>query len=164
MNFPLINACLNSLSAVLLVLGWIIIRQGNIKLHKKVMLSALATSAIFLGFYLYYHVTTAQLHFNGTGTQRLVYFIILIPHVILAAVMVPMILRTFFLGFKAEHEEAGGVYRQKHLKLAKKTLPIWLYVSVTGVILYFYIYVWFPGKMTPREHKLSNQSQTEEVQ
>lgn len=139
MDFPLINACLNMLSTVFLVLGYIAVKKKKIEIHKKFMVTALCTSALFLTSYLYYHFTSGHFKFTGEGVIRTVYFIILVPHILLAAGMVPMILRTFYLAFKGEEE--------KHRKIAKVTLPIWLYVSFTGVILYLYIYVWFPGNL-----------------
>ena len=166
-NLPLINACLNSLSAVFLVLGFLAIhKQKNVKKHKKLMISAFCTSALFLTCYLYYHFTDGHFKFTGEGTVRIIYFIILVPHILLAAIMVPFILITFNYGFKAEPEagkDAAMVekYRLKHLKMARITLPMWLYVSLTGVILYLYIYVWFPGKLKPKAEKTANQIQTE---
>ena len=118
------------------------------------MITAFCTSALFLTSYLYYHFTAGHFKFTGEGTIRTIYFIILVPHILLAMVMVPMILRTFYLAFKDE--------REKHLKIARVTLPIWLYVSLTGVILYLYIYVWFPGNLS-KEDKVSEQSVKELV-
>lgn len=155
MDLPLINACLNMLSSVFLILGWITVKKNKVEAHKKLMITAFATSALFLACYLYYHFTAGHFKFTGEGTIRTVYFIILVPHILLAMVMVPMILRTFYLAFKDE--------REKHRKIAKVTLPIWLYVSLTGVILYLYIYVWFPGNLSS-EDKISQQSAKELVE
>ena len=155
MDLPLINACLNMLSSVFLISGWVTVKKNKVEAHKKLMITAFATSALFLACYLYYHFTAGHFKFTGEGTIRTMYFIILVPHILLAMVMVPMILRTFYLAFKDE--------REKHRKIAKVTLPIWLYVSLTGVILYLYIYVWFPGNLSS-EDKISQQPAKELAQ
>ena len=153
MNFdlPFVNACLNLLSSVFLVLGWMAIKKKNIEKHKNLMITAFISSAVFLICYLYYHYTAGHFIFKGEGMQRTIYLIILIPHIILAAAMVPMIIMTFVFAFKSNWEEPDNKYVAKHKKLAKITLPIWLYVSVTGVVLYLYIYVIFPGNLEKDE-------------
>lgn len=147
LGLPLLNACLNMLSSVFLILGWIAIKKNKQEAHKKLMITAFCTSALFLAFYLYYHFTQGHFKFNGEGLQKTIYLIILVPHIILAMVMVPMIIISFILAFKGK--------LAKHKKLARVTLPIWLYVSLTGVVLYLYIYVIFPGKLEKEKEKAS---------
>jgi putative membrane protein len=129
---PLLNACLNSLSAVLLCSGYIAIRYRCVALHKTCMLSAVVTSALFLISYLTYHYHVGSKPFTGQGSIRLVYFAILISHTILAAVIVPLVLLTLTRAWKAQWT--------RHRRLARWTLPLWLYVSVTGVVIYFMLY------------------------
>jgi len=136
MDYPFLNACLNSISTILLVCGFVAIKKRRVRLHKKFMLSALCTSALFLTFYLIYHYQVGDLLFQGQGTIRTVYFVILIPHVILAMLMLPMILMTFFFIFRGQIVS--------HKKIARWTFPIWLYVSITGVILYVFMYQMYP--------------------
>lgn len=136
MEHPTLNAALNFVSAVLLVLGYLRIRQRDFEGHKRLMLAALASSTLFLASYLTYHYQSGHTTCVATGWVRTTYFILLVPHVILAAVMVPPILLTVGLGWTDR--------RELHRKVAKITLPVWLYVSVTGVLVYFYVYHWFP--------------------
>jgi uncharacterized membrane protein YozB (DUF420 family) len=137
-DLPAVNATLNGLSAVLLTVGWIAIRNRNIRLHKTCMISAFVTSALFLACYLTYHTLRIQAtgesstKFPGTGIWRTIYFSILIPHILLAIAMLPMILRVFYLAFREDFA--------RHKRLARWTLPIWLYVSVTGVLVYVMLY------------------------
>ncbi|WDE99096.1 DUF420 domain-containing protein [Lentisphaera profundi] len=147
MDLPLINACLNFISATLLVCGFVAIKKKNKELHKKLMISAFCTSALFLSSYLYYHFTAGHLLFQGVGTVKTIYFIILIPHILLAMIMLPMILMTFFFIFR------GQVI--SHKKIARFTFPVWLYVSVTGVILYLYMYQLYPEHLKKVEPKPS---------
>ena len=134
-DLPSLNAILNTIAGVLLLLGYIAIKQGKKELHKKLMVSALVVSAAFLTSYLIYHYHVPSKKFPELGWIKTVYFLILFPHIILAAVMVPMILKTFWHAFREEWES--------HKKIAKITFPIWMYVSVTGVIVYFMLYHWF---------------------
>ncbi len=131
-DLPAVNACLNGLSAVLLTAGWVAIRGKRVALHKALMLSALLSSAVFLTCYLVYHYHHGSTRFGGEGAVRGVYFGILITHVILATVMVPMILVLLVHALRDRIE--------KHARLARITLPIWLYVSVTGVVIYLMLY------------------------
>ncbi|MDF1752343.1 MAG: DUF420 domain-containing protein [Verrucomicrobiales bacterium] len=134
--FPPINASLNAISAVFLLLGFWFIKNGKKEAHKRSMVVALICSAVFLGCYLYYHYTSGHTTFpKEYPIARIVYFVILIPHVILAIVNVPMIIITVLAAIKGNFE--------KHKKFARITLPMWLFVSVTGVIVYFMIYQWF---------------------
>ena len=129
---PELNAALNFTSAVLLITGYIFIRRKNIPAHKFCMLSATFTSAVFLVCYIYYHLHHGGTRFPGTGFWRPVYFSILISHTFLAVLQVPLILRTLFLALKNRIEA--------HRKLARVTWPIWVYVSVTGVVIYVMLY------------------------
>lgn len=134
-DLPTLNATLNSVATVFLLTGYIAIKQGNKELHKKLMVGALLVSALFLTSYLIYHYHVPSKKFPDLGWIKIVYLLILIPHIILAAVMVPMIIKTFWHAYKQEWE--------KHKKIAKVTFPIWMYVSVTGVVVYFMLYHWF---------------------
>ena len=135
--FPEINAGLNGLCTILLTIGFILIRQKRRKAHQYVMTSALAVSVIFLISYITYHVQTgARTPFGGEGLWRVIYYTILISHVCLAIITVPLVLRTFTLAIKGRFE--------KHRAWARWTFPIWYYVSITGVLVYFFLYQWFP--------------------
>ncbi len=134
-NLPAINAFFNFLSTLSLLFGYYSIRKKNTEMHKRFMLSALFFSSIFLTGYLFYHYHHGSTKFPNLGWIKTVYLTILIPHIILAAVMVPMIIMTFVYAFQEKWD--------KHKRLAKVTFPIWLYVSVTGVVIYFMIYQWF---------------------
>lgn len=134
-DLPTLNASLNTVAGILLLFGYISIKQGKKELHKRLMISALLVSAAFLTSYLIYHYHVPSKKFPDLGWIKTVYLVILIPHIILAAVMVPMILKTFWHAFRGEWE--------KHKKIAKITFPIWMYVSVTGVIVYLMLYQWF---------------------
>lgn len=134
-DLPTLNASLNSLSAILLLAGYLSIKNGKPELHKKLMISALIVSSAFLTSYLIYHWHVPSKKFPDLGWIKIVYFFILIPHIILAIVMVPMILKTFWHAFRGEWVA--------HKKIARITFPIWMYVSITGVIVYFMLYHWF---------------------
>lgn len=134
---PGINASLNGLSGVFLVFGYLAIRGRRVTLHRRLMLSAFTTSTLFLISYLTYHFQVQFTPFKGEGLARIAYYAILIPHVLLAIVMVPMILVTLRRGLTGRID--------KHRPLARWTLPIWLYVSVTGVLVYLMLYVWYPN-------------------
>lgn len=129
---PTINAVLNGLTGALLLIGYFFIRRGKRALHKRAMLSAFSTSILFLISYLYYHANVGSVPFKGTGLARPMYFTILISHSILAAVIVPMAIVTLSRGLSSRFD--------KHKKVARWTLPIWLYVSVTGVAVYVMLY------------------------
>jgi putative membrane protein len=131
-DLPTLNAILNSISAVLIVIGYFLIRARRIEAHRKTMLAAFTTSTLFLISYLIYHAQVGSVRFQGTGAIRTVYFTILLTHTVLAAVVAPMVVVTLFRGLKGRVE--------KHRKLARITLPIWLYVSVTGVVVYGMLY------------------------
>ena len=129
---PSINASLNAATAFLLILGWTLIKQRAITAHTICMLLATATSTVFLACYLYYHAHHGSTHFPGTGIWRPVYFTILITHTFLATIQLPFIFMTLFRAFRGEF--------LKHVWIARVTLPMWLYVSVTGVVVYWMLY------------------------
>ncbi len=129
---PAVNATLNATSTVLLVAGFLLIKQRKIQAHKMCMLAAFAVSILFLGCYLVYHAQVGSVPFKGTGILRTVYFAILIPHILLAFSVPVLASITLFRGLKMRVAS--------HKAIAKWTLPIWLYVSVTGVIVYLMLY------------------------
>ena len=131
-DLPAVNATLNGISAVLLTAGYLSIRQGKDALHKKFMVSALVSSALFLACYVVYHANIGSKPFPGTGVVRTVYFLILVTHVVLAAAIVPLVIMTALRGLKGEFP--------RHVRVARWTLPLWLYVSVTGVVIYWMLY------------------------
>ena len=131
-DLPALNAALNSTSAILLVIGWILIKRGRIPQHRAVMIAALCTSILFLISYLVYHAQVGSVRFTKQGTIRTVYFAILLTHTVLAAAIVPMVLVTVSRGLAAKYD--------KHRRIARWTMPLWLYVSVTGVIVYVMLY------------------------
>jgi uncharacterized membrane protein YozB (DUF420 family) len=130
--FPAINASLNGASAVLLLVGRWFIAQKKIAAHRATMITALVTSSLFLASYLYYHAHVGSVHFPGTGIWRGVYFTILISHTLLAATVVPLVIVTLSRALKKRFPQ--------HRAIARWTFPIWLYVSVTGVIVYVMLY------------------------
>lgn len=131
-QLPTLNACLNTLAALLLIRGWILIRRRDIEAHKKTMIAAFATSVLFLISYLIYHYNVGSVRFQKTGPIRAVYFTILLTHTVLAAAVAPMALITLYRAWKGNFD--------KHRRLARITLPVWLYVSVTGVVVYLMLY------------------------
>ncbi len=135
--FPEINAGLNSLATLLLLAGFAAIRQEKKELHRKCMVSAFIVSALFLVFYVTHKIIVKGVHtpFQGEGFWQIFYYAMLVTHVILAMVVLPLILRTLWLAIKERFET--------HKKWARWTYPIWLYVSVTGVLVYFFLYQWF---------------------
>ena len=131
-DLPAVNATLNAIAALFLVAGYVSIRQGQRTLHKRCMLGALTTSALFLTSYVIYHANAGSRPFPGEGAIRSVYFAILITHVILAAAILPLALVTTARGLRAQYD--------RHVRIARWTLPLWLYVSVTGVVIYLMLY------------------------
>jgi uncharacterized membrane protein YozB (DUF420 family) len=129
---PALNAALNATSAALLASGWTAVRRRRIALHRACMLGACAVSTLFLVSYVTYHYLAGSRPFAGQGWVRWVYFPILVSHIILAAVMVPFVLTTVYRAL------AGDFVR--HVRIARFTLPVWLYVSVTGVVVYLLLY------------------------
>jgi uncharacterized membrane protein YozB (DUF420 family) len=134
--FPALNASLNGTSAVLLLTGRILISRGRIAGHRACMIAAVVASALFLGCYLFFHYEAGNIRFLGQGWARPVYFAILISHVSLAIVIVPLAIITLNRGLKARYGP--------HRAIARWTWPLWMYVSLTGVIVYFMLYQWFP--------------------
>ena len=131
-DLPALNATLNAICFVLLTIGYFLIRSGRVTQHRAVMIAAFCTSVVFLTSYVIYHAQAGSKPFPGQGPIRIVYFTILITHVVLAAAIVPMVLMTLSRGLKRQDV--------RHRALARWTLPIWIYVSVTGVVVYYMLY------------------------
>jgi putative membrane protein len=131
-DLPALNATLNGIAAIFLTVGYVFIRQRRIAQHRACMIAAFATSTLFLISYLIYHAHVGSRPFTGQGAIRVVYFVILITHVILAAAIVPLVLITLTRGLRSQFA--------RHAAIARWTLPIWMYVSVTGVIVYLMLY------------------------
>ncbi len=131
-DLPTLNACLNATAGFLVLIGYVLIRRGQRKAHGRVMRSAFAVSTVFLASYLTYHYQVGHTTYEGEGIIRAVYLSILLTHVVLAALVVPLVLRTLFLARRRRWD--------KHRWWGRLTLPIWLYVSVTGVVVYFMLY------------------------
>ena len=131
-DLPAVNAALNATAAALLIWGFILIRRRSIAAHRKVMLAAFATSSVFLACYLVYHFNVGSVRFARTGAIRTFYLSLLTSHTILAAAVPPLAIITLSRGLRARYD--------RHRKIARWTLPIWLYVSVTGVMVYWMLY------------------------
>lgn len=131
-DLPTVNAVLNSLATLLLVSGYVLVRRRRLTAHRNVMIAALACSALFLISYLIYHFHVGSVRFPGTGTARTVYLAILLTHTVLAAILPFLTVATVWRAFRARFE--------LHRRIARITLPIWLYVSVTGVVVYWMLY------------------------
>ena len=129
---PTVNATLNAISGMFLLVGYVLIRQRKINAHRNAMLGAFGSSTLFLISYLIYHAQVGSRPFTGQGAVRYVYFAILISHVILAAAILPMAVSTLSRGLRGRYTE--------HKRIARKTFPAWMYVSVTGVIVYLMLY------------------------
>ena len=138
-DIPGINACLNALATVLMTAGFIFIKSGNKLAHRKMMISAVCVSAIFVVGYVSHKILVRGVHspFGGEGTIRTVYYTMLISHIILAVVIAFLVPRTFWFAIKGDFD--------RHKKWAKWTFPIWYYVSVTGVLIYLAVYKWWPA-------------------
>lgn len=132
---PGVNAVLNGTSAALLVAGWVAIKRRRADVHKYLMVSAFVASALFLVGYLAYHAVHGDTKFGGTGALRAVYFVILISHVLLSVGIVPLSLAAFWFAYKREF--------QRHTRVTRVLHPIWLYVSVTGVVVYLLLRPWY---------------------
>jgi uncharacterized membrane protein YozB (DUF420 family) len=130
--FPALNATLNGASAVLITTGRVLIKRKKIRLHRACMIAAVATSTLFLASYLYYHAHVGSVRFPGQGWTRPVYFTLLISHTALAAAVVPLVLLALVAGLRGRFE--------RHRRIARWAFPIWLYVSVTGVMVYIILY------------------------
>lgn len=131
-DLPAVNATLNAISATLLVIGYVLVRRRKLDAHRNVMIAAFTVSSLFLIGYVIYHYNVGSRRFPGQGPIRSVYFFILITHIVLAALVPPMAIVTLVRGLRARYDT--------HARLARWTLPIWLYVSVTGVIVYLMLY------------------------
>jgi len=134
--FPALIASLNGASAVLLLAGRILIARGRMAAHRACMIGAVVASAVFLACYVYFHAHVGDIRFLGAPMWHVIYLVILIPHVTLAIVIVPMVIITLSRGLKARYPQ--------HRAIARWTWPLWMYVSVTGVLVYFMLYQWFP--------------------
>ena len=132
-DLPLLNATLNALAGILLVSAYVMIRKGNVVRHRALMLAAFSTSVLFLVSYVIYHMNIGSRAFTGTGIIRVVYFVILVTHVVLAIAVVPMAVVTLRRGLR--RDDIG------HKAIARWTFPIWVYVSVTGVVVYGMLYM-----------------------
>jgi len=137
-DFPALDATLNGVAAVLLAAGFIFIKRRNVSAHRAAMLAAFAVSVAFLACYLTYHLRTgARTPFGGTGLIRTVYFAMLVSHILLAMAIVPLILITLTLALRGRFD--------RHRRWARWTFPLWSYVSVTGVLVYLFLYQWWPA-------------------
>lgn len=132
MILPTINAVLNSVALTLLVTGFVFIKRKNIEAHRRCMLAAFGVSALFLVCYLIHHAQVGSVKFQGTGILRAVYLSVLIPHIVLAAAVVPMAIVTIRRALKGQIE--------RHRRLARVTFPVWTFVSVSGVVVYLMLY------------------------
>ena len=139
-DLPALNAALNAASAVLLAAGYVAIRRRRIPIHRGLMIAALICSALFLSSYLIYHARVGSVPYRGEGWTRPLYFAILISHTVLAAAIVPLVALTVGRAARGRFE--------RHAAIARITLPLWLYVSVTGVVIYFMLYG--ASSLTPR--------------
>jgi putative membrane protein len=131
-ELPAVNATLNAIAAVLLCVAYVLIRQRRIEAHRRTMIAAFVTSSLFLVSYIVYHAQVGSVRFTRVGFVRPLYFAILITHVTLAATVLPLAIVTLSRGLKAQYD--------RHRAIARWTLPIWLYVSVTGVLVYVLLY------------------------
>ena len=135
-QLPALNALLNGSAAVVLLMGYRAIRSGRQELHRRLMISALVLSVLFLVSYLSYHALHGSTRFTHQGLVRTFYFTVLLSHTVLAAAVAPMVIVTASLALRGRFEQ--------HRRWARWTLPIWLYVSVTGVLIYLMLYQWYP--------------------
>jgi uncharacterized membrane protein YozB (DUF420 family) len=131
-DLPTVNAVLNSIAAILLVTGYVLIRRRRIQAHRRVMIAAFTASVLFLASYLVYHFQAGSVRFQRTGTIRTVYLWILLTHTVLAAAVPFLAVITLYRGLRGSYE--------RHRRIARWALPIWLYVSVTGVAVYWMLY------------------------
>jgi uncharacterized membrane protein YozB (DUF420 family) len=134
--FPALIASLNGASAVLLGTGRYMIARNRIAAHRACMIAAVVSSAVFLACYVYFHAHVGDIRFLGPHMWHVIYLVVLIPHVTLAIIIVPMVIITLSRGLRARYD--------RHRAIARWTFPLWMYVSVTGVLVYFMLYQWFP--------------------
>ena len=143
-DLPFINACLNGLATIFLTLGFVFIKKGNKTAHRNCMISAFVTSAVFLACYLTYHINTeAVTRFVEPAWFRPIYLVLLFTHVVLAVVILPLIFMTLSRALKERFEQ--------HKKIAKWTWPLWMYVSITGVLIYLLLYQIFPQPQSTQQ-------------
>jgi putative membrane protein len=135
---PSLNAILNATSGILIIIGYVMIRRKKVAAHRACMIGAVSASIIFLISYLIYHFNVGATRFAGTGWSRPFYFTVLISHTILAVTLVPFVIMTLRRALKGDFA--------RHRKIARWTFPMWVYVSITGVIVYFMLYHWFPSR------------------
>ena len=133
-DLPAVNASLNALSGVLLLIAFALIKARRIQQHRRVMIAAFTTSSLFLISYLVYHAQVGSVRFQGRGPVRTVYFTILLTHTVLAMAIVPLVAFTLVPALRGRYD--------RHRRLARVTLPLWAYVSVTGVVIYWMLYRW----------------------
>jgi uncharacterized membrane protein YozB (DUF420 family) len=131
-DLPLVNASLNAIATLLLIVGYVCIRQRRIAAHRAAMVAAFATSVLFLISYLIYHAHAGSRPFPAQGNIRVVYFVILITHIVLAATIPPLAGVTLWRAYRRRFD--------RHMKIARWTLPLWLYVSITGIVVYWMLY------------------------
>jgi uncharacterized membrane protein YozB (DUF420 family) len=134
--FPALIASLNGASAVLLGTGRYMIARNRIAAHRACMIAAVVSSAVFLACYVYFHAHVGDIRFLGPHMWHVIYLVVLIPHVTLAIIIVPMVIITLSRGLRARYD--------RHRAIARWTFPLWMYVSLTGVLVYFMLYQWFP--------------------
>ena len=137
LSHPALNALLNATAAILLLCGWVMIRRRRVEVHRRFMIAAFGTSTVFLLSYLLYHYTAGATRFTGSGWIRSLYFALLISHTVLAVFVPPLAVIAIWNGLKMRVET--------HRRFARWALPLWMYVSVTGVLVYFFLYHWFPA-------------------
>lgn len=135
---PTLNAILNATSSIFIIAGYIFIRRNNKTAHRNCMIGAIVSSSLFLISYLIYHAFHGSTKFTGVGLARNIYLTILFTHTVLAVVVLPLVVTTFYRGWKSDF--------QRHVRIARWTFPIWLYVSVTGVVVYFMLYHLYPAR------------------
>lgn len=131
-DLPTVNACLNGTAAALLTVGYVLIRRGRVTAHRNCMVAAFVVSTLFLTCYVVYHAHELSKPYTGTGPLRVVYFVVLWTHIPLAGLIVPLALVTLYRAFRGQFD--------RHRRIARWTLPLWLYVSVTGVVIYLMLY------------------------
>jgi uncharacterized membrane protein YozB (DUF420 family) len=150
-----VNASLNAIATVLLVVGLYLIKNGRVEAHKRTMLAAFGVSTAFLACYVWYHLQVGSVRFTHPGPVRYIYLSILASHVLLAITVPFLAIRQIYLGYRAvgccpptgsqtEQLAEAAAYREKHIRLARWTFPIWLYVSITGVVVYVMLYHLWP--------------------
>jgi len=137
-DLPAVNACLNGLSTCFLVAGFILIRRKRTTAHRNCMLGAVTTSTLFLACYIYYHIHAGRTEFRDPAWFRPIYLTLLLTHTVLAVTIVPMVIVTLVRALRERFDQ--------HKRIARWTLPLWLYVSVTGVLIYFLLYQIFPQR------------------